>query len=157
MCCCSVLQCVAVWFEVDLMGSHSFIIQSNLWCVHCNTLQHAATHGNTYEYVKTLFSLRTIACVLCCMHCNTLHHAASRCNALQNKWIRQDTLLSAHYRVRPVIVCTATRRNTPQHAATHCNTHEYVKTLFSLRTIACVLCCMHCNTLQHAATHCNTL
>jgi len=31
--CCSVLQCVAVWFEVDLMCSHSFLIQSDLCIV----------------------------------------------------------------------------------------------------------------------------
>jgi len=32
--CCSVLQCVAVWFEVNLMCSPSFLIQSDLYIVY---------------------------------------------------------------------------------------------------------------------------
>ena len=36
--CCSVLQCVAVWFEVDLIRLHSFLIQSDLCIVYFNYL-----------------------------------------------------------------------------------------------------------------------
>ena len=56
---------------------------------------------------------------------------------------------------------TVRRCNTPQHAATRCNTLHRTALHFSKRLIQFVTdkhCSVtHCNTLKHAAAHCNTL
>jgi len=74
--------------------------------LHCNTLQHTATHRNTLQRTAThCNALQHTA-----THCNTLHQAATHCNTLQH---------------------TATLHNTLQHIATHYNTQQHTATLYN--------------------------
>jgi len=108
--CCSVLQCVAVYYSVlQCIAVCCSVVQctaatveltfENFFCqtntedemrevrIYCNTLQHIATHCNTLQYTAA--------------QCNTLQHAATSCNALQH---------------------TATHCNTLHRTTTYCNT-----------------------------------
>jgi len=116
--------------------------------MHCNTLQHTATH-----YIPSLKKLLAVSvafaekdvratpyCVI--LHCNTLpHYAATRCNTL------------------------------PYYTATHCNTlrtqfGSFARSVRRIRRKKCArntilrhitlqhTAILHCDTLQYTATHC---
>jgi len=101
--CCSVLQCVAVFFVVF----QSVIAEKQYNTLH-NTLQHTATHYNTLQRAAThIYEPWTAAqqqdtalesLIYAYTHMNLLQHTATHCNTLQH---------------------TATHCNTLQHAATH--------------------------------------
>jgi len=65
--CCSVLQCVAVWFEVDLMCSCS-VLQCVAVC--CSVLQYVAVcdgcHKARVEQVVVLLWVLVVCCTGCC-------------------------------------------------------------------------------------------
>ena len=116
----------------------------------CNTLQHAATHCNTFKFMCVYSMMRAwgtlaphVSALGVCVCCNTLQHAATRCNTLQH---------------------AATRCNTLQHAATHCSTSKFMCVYAMMREWGTLAphasapgVCVCCNTLQQAATGCNTL
>jgi len=119
------------------------MIQATL---HCNTLQHAATHCSTLQYdtmqhtephKQTWFRQRCTA-----THCNTLQHTATHCNTLQH---------------------TATLCNIPNYINKHDSGNVAAGTAFAkvAETVHFkgdgTLChvVVHCHT--HCKTHCNAL
>jgi len=93
-------ECVAVCCSHS--PTHCNTLTSDLAKIHCNTLQHTATHCNTpATHQKQTLPKRALHCVLqcvavCCTHffthyntftsdlaemrCNTLQHTATHCN-----------------------------------------------------------------------------
>ena len=132
--CCSVLQCVAVWYRVHLVIAadgaqrRANFGKNQVYSVpHCNTLQHTATHCNKRLSLLVRSAGPTLVGNKCALyhsatHCNTLQHTAAHCSRLQQ---------------------TAAHCNTLQHTAAHCSTLQHTTA--------------HCSTLQHTATYCNTL
>jgi len=88
--CCSVLQCVAVYFRcfsvlqcVAVCGDGIYMTNSNVISTYCNTLQHtetSKTHCNTLQHTAT--------------HCNTLQRNAAHCNTLQHTATHCNTVCS---------------------------------------------------------------
>jgi len=64
--CCSVLQCVAVWLEVDLMCLPSFLIQSDLCIVYfyCSVLQCVAVCCSMLQCEQSTRLPSRVICVL---------------------------------------------------------------------------------------------
>ena len=89
--CCSVLQCAAVCCSVlqcvTVCRKYAVCIK-----IHCNTLQHTATHAQqTATYCNTLQHTATHCNTSLpakgagvATYCNTLQHTATCCNALQH-------------------------------------------------------------------------
>jgi len=137
--------------------------------IHCNTLQHAATHYNTLQIPwSTLQQPATQPVAVTATHCTATH-----CTTLQHNAIHYDTLQHSQFRGSRIsghsnglkrtikyntthyitLHHTATHCNTLQHTATHCNTIKHTATHYvTLQHTA-----THCNTLQHTTTYCNTL
>jgi len=118
-------------------------------------------------------------------HCNTAWPIATRCNTALPIATTGMTRGCLRLRVCPfhswiccTLQCIATRYNTVQRSATHCNAvgvYEVKCVLFSfINLLHCATCCnvlqriatlhnalqritMHCNALQHSTTHCNVL
>jgi len=120
--------------------------------IHCNTLQHTATHCNTH--CTTLQNAAT--------HCNSLlaewhtQHTATHCNTLQHT----DTATNCNTHcntlecLRTKMTAARTSGNTLQHTATHCNTLECLR---PRRTAARTILQLNAAHLHHTAPHCNTL
>jgi len=121
---------------------------------HCDTLQHTATHCNTLQHTRSpllSFGLRGV-CGMAGRR--TYSHAP----IYTPKDIRGLLLCCSVLQCAVVLFGVsglagrskysndrATRCNTLQHTATHCNTRKYSNDRAA-----------RCNTLQHTATHCNT-
>jgi len=75
---------------------------------HCNTLQHTATHCNTWPILQDTAT-----------HCNT---GKSCCRCYAWTWMVSFGVLQAHCNT---LQHTATHCNTLQHTATHCNTLQH--------------------------------
>ena len=111
-----------------MSAAHCNILQQYF----CNTLQHTATHCNTFENVcSTLQHTAT----------TSLQHTATHCNTLQHTTTRQR-MSAAHCNMLQQHFC-----NTLQHTATHCNTLQHVRECLQ-HIAAC------CNNIS--ATRCNT-
>jgi len=95
--------------------------------MHCNALQHTATHFNTLQCTAA--------------HCTTLHHTATHCSTLQHTGTHCNTLQHTATHCNTLRQCFAQQQHLrARHTATLCNTLQHT-----------------CNTLQHSALHCNTL
>jgi len=93
---CSVLQCVEVCSSVlraaTILCRESstyvlcvYVHTGLLRSIHCNLMQHAATHCNTSSVTRVSCTQYTT------FYCNTLQHAATHCNTVQH--IECDTSL----------------------------------------------------------------
>ena len=128
--CCSVLQRVAVRLGTPTCPSHVLHNPHSDTLQH--TLQHIATHCNTWQRTARQSGLNRVELLLHNRYATTLQLTASHCITLQHSAPHCNTL---HH--------TATNCNTPQHIATHGSKLQHTAT--------------HCNTLQHTAKYCNTL
>jgi len=79
VCCCSVLQYVAVGcsglqcmahVSATILVQHVRLFLLQLTAAHCSTLQHTASHCITLQHTAA--------------HCSTLQHTATHCNTLQH-------------------------------------------------------------------------
>jgi len=105
--------------------------------MHCNALQHTATHFNTLQHTA--------------MHCSTLHHTATHCSTLQHTGTHCNTLQHTATHCNTLRQCFAQQQHLrARHTATLCNTLQH--TCNTLQHSALL-----CNTLYHTTTHCNTL
>jgi len=117
--------------------------------VHCITLQHTATHRNTFLLIAMPYRLcwsvsalvSLLAANLSQLHCTTLPNTATQRHTLQHTAtaLQQDC------------------NNTATHAySSHCDTVEAmsVSARFYISCNALQHTATHCNTLQHTATHC---
>jgi hypothetical protein len=151
-----------------------------LLSLHCNTLQHIATHCNTLWGCRMLGAffiailIQVIALILCILeysrnktisqvHCNTLQHTATHCNTLQHTATHCQTHrhTSTQHTVKQDVACTlqdtATLCNTLQHTAAHCQTHKHTNTQ-TRNTLWNKSSCLFCaSSSQDTATRCNTL
>ena len=116
--------------------------------IHCNTLQHTASHYNTPTFLHSLPSV---------VHCVTLQHTATHCKTPRH---------------------TATHCSTLQHTTTHCNTLQHTlihspathspecshnlsryACLSDMFFLSCVISCTHgapTTTRAHTHTHART-
>jgi len=165
--CCSVLQCVAVFFVVF----QSVIAEKQYNTLH-NTLQHTTTRCNALQHTYTNLGRQrsnsskghgigeSNICIytyeFTTAHCNTLQHTATHCYTLQHTATRCNTRIrtlgSRAARIEKdmtfkiviyIYIYILTYISTQKHVAAPYNTLRHTAT--------------HCNTLQHAATRCNTL
>ena len=129
--------------------------------IHCNTLQHTATHYNTQCHIYLGVSDHTLLSALqwkipmhhcnalqhtamTATYCNKHEHTATHCNTLQHLPLstRSHSLVcSTRANLHAPLQHTATHGNTLQHPATPCNTLQHSATLY--------------NTLQPSAAYCN--
>ena len=107
-----------------------------LTTIHCNTLQHTATHCTTLHSPEDVL----LPLGICMREALLCYCEALLCSL-------QHTIFSRRHMLLPLGVCMREallhETMTLQHSATHCNTLQQIAT--------------HCNTLQHTSTHCNTL
>ena len=83
------------------------------------TLQHTATHCNTFTRVPPAASESYDTVLQHTTHCNTLHHTASHCNTLQHT--------ATHLpECRLQRLSHAIRYYNTQHTETHCNTLQHM-------------------------------
>jgi len=134
--------------------------------IHCNTLQHTATHVLRTGYTDGRSSVHCIVmqhATQCSVHCKTLQDTATHCNIrTKNRTHRWNEQCTLHR--------DATQYKTKQHTETHYDTLQLTLARCNTRTESreCMLqhitthhntlwhTATHCNTLQHTATHCNT-
>jgi len=145
--------------------------------MHCNTLQHTATHCNTLQLA---FEKRPAMPSDCPpgtrSHCNALQRAATRCDALQhtatncNLPLKSDLRCPRIVRLYTFAVCCSvlhvqrmfTCKHSLQHNVMHCQTLQHTATNWNSQQHAfeqqpAIPLDCRCNTLLRAATQCNTL
>jgi len=162
--CCSVLQCVAVWWHIcenaAITLNAAFPQMRYYTATRCNTLQHAATRCNTLHHAAAV-SLSTYPyCITCAVMC------CSKLNLDGNAGIPAFPLMCVIY--YKILRHTAADYSTLQRTVAHCHTAPHCTTLHHIRTLTiilrnCIICDIgiwktsrdkhHGCTLSHCSTY----